>query len=191
METQNQPTVEAALVVLVPEVDELIGPFRERFDHSASEGMLAHITINYPFQPNQPDRRLFIKELKELFAGFPSQSFKLTELRQFPDTLYLAVEPEKPFRDMIEAVVDLYPESPPYGGTITVVVPHVTISGLIDGVDFSDIAKEFGEASRGKLPVESTACQVWLMEYKDNFWTKTIAFDLGEALETNGCINEE
>ena len=178
MASQRKTQSEAALVVLVREADALVGPFRERFDHSALEGMLAHITINYPFQPKQPDREMLIKELSDLFSGFPSVGFELTELRQFPDTLYLAVEPEQPFRDMIKAVADRYPESPPYGGAIDDVIPHVTVAEETPGVDFRDIAKEFASASREKLPIECKAHEIWLMDYEDNFWSKTIAFDL-------------
>jgi len=180
MISQGETRSEAALVVLVPEADALVGPFRERFDRSALEGMLAHITINYPFRPKETDRELLIEELTDLFFGSPSVRFKLTELRQFPDTLYLAVEPEQPFRDMIDAVADRYPESPPYGRAFDQVIPHVTIAEETPGVDFRDIAKEFASASKGNLPIEGTADQVWLMNYEDHVWSKTIAFGLGE-----------
>lgn len=180
MASQRNMRSEAALVVLVPEADAIVGPFRERFDRSALEGMLAHITINYPFEPKQPDRELLIKELSDLFSGFPAARFKLTELRQFPDTLYLAVEPERPFRDLIEAVASRFPESPPYGGAIGEVIPHVTIAEETPGADFRDIAREFAAASDRKLPIESKAHEIWLMDYEDKFWSKTIAFDLAE-----------
>ena len=143
MSKQSKSKVESALVVLVPEADELVGPFRERYDPSALEGMGAHITINYPFQPKQMDRELLIKELTDLFAHFPSTGFSLTELRQFPDTLYLAVDPEGPIRAMAKAVFKRYPESPPYGGAFDEVYPHVTVAEASAGWDFSDIEREF------------------------------------------------
>jgi 2'-5' RNA ligase len=180
MESQAETKVELALVVLVPGADVLIGPFRKRSDPSASEGMPAHITINYPFQPNQPNRELLIKELADLFSGFPCVRFELTELRQFPDTLYLAVKPEQPFRNLIETVANRYPESPPYRGVITEVVPHVTVAEINASDDIHDVSREFAAASRGKLPIESKACQVWLLDCKDNLWSKTIAFNLAD-----------
>jgi 2'-5' RNA ligase len=180
MLSQSEIRSEAALVVLVPEADALVGPFRERFDRSALEGMSAHITINYPFQPKQTDRELLIGELSALFSGFPSVRFRLTELRQDPDTLYLAVEPEQPFREIVEAVVNRYPESPPYGRTSDRVAPHVTVAEETPGADFRHIAEEFASASRGRLPIEGIACEIWLMHYENHVWSKTIAFDLAE-----------
>ena len=180
MESQNGTILEAALVVFVPEAEALIGPFQEKYEQTASEGLLPHITINYPFQPRQPDRKQLIKDLSALFSSFPPIRFELTELRQFPDTLYLAVEPEQPFRDMIEAVAIQYPESPPYGGAIAEIIPHLTITGIPKGADPRDIRREFTVEASGKLPIEGKASQVWLIEYQNNYWSKSIAFGLGE-----------
>jgi 2'-5' RNA ligase len=180
VELDNRTKQEAALVILVPEADELVASFQARSDHSSSEEMPAHITINYPFQPQQPDWGQLTKELADLFSIFPPVRYKITELRKFPDTLYLAIEPDQPFRDMIEAVASRYPESPPYGGTIIEVVPHLTVTEVTPGADLRGIVHEFTVMSKGKLPIESKACEVWFMDYQDNFWFKRIAFDLGK-----------
>jgi 2'-5' RNA ligase len=175
---RSKSRVEAALVVLVPEADALVGPFRERYDPSALEGMLAHITINYPFQPMQSDRESLLEELADLFSSFPSTRFSLTELRQFPDTLYLAVEPERPFRELVEAVAEQYPESPSYGGVFDEVIPHVTVAERTMDGEFKDIAREFALASKGRLPIEGLADEVWLMDYEEGVWSKTVPFSL-------------
>ncbi len=180
MTSQGKDRSEAALVVLVPEADALVGPFRERFDRSALEGMLAHITVNYPFQPTQSDRVVLIQELSDLFSCFPAVRFQLTELRQSPDTLYLAVEPEQPFMDMVEAVADRYPESPPYGRAVEEVIPHVTVAEETPGAEFGDITSEFAEASRGILPIWGMAHEIWLMDYQNRVWSKTAAFRLAQ-----------
>jgi 2'-5' RNA ligase len=171
---------EAALVVLVPEADPLVSPFRERYDPSALEGMIAHITVNYPFRPRQTDRQLLVKELAELFSSFPSMRFSLTELRRFPDTLYLAVEPEQPFRELVESVAAQYPESPPYGGVFDDVVPHVTVAEETAGADFEDIESEFAAASKGQLPIEGVANEIWLMDHKEGVWSMTVPFPLAK-----------
>lgn len=178
--SHSEAQSEAALVVLVPEADALVGPFRERFDRSALEGMLAHITVNYPFQPMQSDREVLIEELSDLFSGFPCVKFRLTDLRQSPDTLYLAVEPEQPFRDMIEAVADRYPESPPYGMASNEIIPHVTVAEETPGAEFSEIVSEFAVASRRILPIEGMTHEIWLMDYEDHFWSKIAAFGLAK-----------
>lgn len=161
------PRSESALVVLVPEADALVGPFREKHDPSALEGMLAHITINYPFQPNQADRRSLLEELARLFFAFPSTRFSLTELRQMSDTLYLAVQPEQPFIDLVEAVARKYPESPLYGGVFDEVIPHVTVAEPTTRAQFRYIASAFTRAAKGKLPIRGYADAVWLMDYEE------------------------
>ena len=45
------PSIESALVVLVPEAEALVKPFRDRYDPSAAVGVPAHITLLYPFKP--------------------------------------------------------------------------------------------------------------------------------------------
>ena len=178
MTVQASSRVEAALAVLVPEADALVGPFRDRYDPSASQGMLAHITINYPFQPNKTDRESPFEELAGLFSGFPSTRFSLTELRQFRDWLYLAVEPDRPFRELAEAVAEQYPESPPYGGGFDEVFPHVTLAENSTGAEFEEIETEFAAASAGRLPIEGLATEVWLMDFKGGAWSKTVPFRL-------------
>lgn len=40
---------QSALVVLVPEAEELVAPFRAAYDAAAAAGMPAHVTILFPF----------------------------------------------------------------------------------------------------------------------------------------------
>ena len=83
---------ESALVVLVPEAESLVRPFRERFDPSAALGVPAHITLLYPFIAPEQDR-CWTPSTKRpsVFRGFAPIAFSLTEVRRFPaETLYLA-----------------------------------------------------------------------------------------------------
>jgi hypothetical protein len=43
--------VESALIIVVPEAERLVKPFRDRHDPSAKDGVPAHITLLYPFKP--------------------------------------------------------------------------------------------------------------------------------------------
>lgn len=178
MTARSQHMFEAALVVLVPEADGLVGPFREKYDPSALQGMAAHITINYPFRPKQRDGKLVVEQLTDLFSGWPSIRFSLTQLRQSSDTLYLAVEPDQPFKNLINAVVNQYPESPPYGGVSDEVVPHVTVAEPKEESAFERIRWEFALASKGRLPIEALAKEVWLMNYEKGIWSKQVRLGL-------------
>jgi len=44
-------SIESALMVLVPEDELLVKPFRDRYDPSAADGVPAHVTLLYPFKP--------------------------------------------------------------------------------------------------------------------------------------------
>ncbi len=69
-----------------------------------------------------------LDELVRLVAGHPSFSVAFTGCGTFPDVLYLAPEPDGPFRRLTEDLASRWPEAPPYGGTITDPTPHLTIT---------------------------------------------------------------
>ena len=82
---------ESALVVLVPEAEPLVRPFRDRFDPSAALGVPAHITLLYPFIEPERIGEDTLGKATECFRGFAPIAFSLTEIRRFPaETLYLA-----------------------------------------------------------------------------------------------------
>src|SRR5512144_3267442 len=110
----NMP--DSALIIAVPEAEPLVKVLRDRFDPSAPLGVPAHITILVPFVPPSEITPVVLAELRELFAQFLVVEFTLPELRRFPEVLYLAPSPAEPFKALTYAVVDRYPDYPPYGG---------------------------------------------------------------------------
>ncbi len=59
--------IESALMVLVPEAETLVKPFRDRYDPSAAAGVPAHITLLYPFKhPNEVDQTV-LDDLDQCF----------------------------------------------------------------------------------------------------------------------------
>jgi hypothetical protein len=95
---------QSVLVILVPEAETLVGPFRSRYDSSAADGMPAHITINYPFLPAVQDESGAIDSLRGLFSSVSSFEFALGAVGRFPGALYLEPAPAQPFIDLIQAV---------------------------------------------------------------------------------------
>jgi 2'-5' RNA ligase len=75
---------ESALVVLVPEAEALVKPFRDQYDPSAAAGMPAHITVLYPFKPPQDLTAAVVTALQELFTRFSSFTFSLAHVRRLP-----------------------------------------------------------------------------------------------------------
>jgi len=107
---------ESALVVLVPAAETVVKPFRIRYDPAAIAGVPAHITLLYPFKaPGEIDESV-IGKLRECFAQSTPVGFSLSAIRRFPaEVLYLAPEPDRPFRQLTLDTWRLFPDTPPYG----------------------------------------------------------------------------
>jgi 2'-5' RNA ligase len=170
---------ESALVVLVPEAEVLVKPFRDRYDPSAAAGVPAHITLLYPFKhPDEVDQTV-LDDLGQCFHGCASFRFSLAPIRRFPDAvLYLAPEPDGPFRQLTLAIWDRYPETPPYSGKWPDRVPHLSVAWVKDEQLLDRIADDFAQASQGRLPIRATAAEVALMEKRSGHWLIRARFGL-------------
>jgi hypothetical protein len=172
-------SIATALVVLVPEVEVLVKPFRDRYDPSAAAGMPAHVTLLYPFKPPDEVDAAALDDLRGCLARFPPIRFSLGPIRRFPEALYLAPEPDEPFRRLTSAIWDRYPETPPYGGKWPDIVPHLSVACLTDEQRLDGITNDFVRASRGKLPVRATASEVALMDNRSGRWQVSATLGLG------------
>jgi 2'-5' RNA ligase len=169
----------SALVVLVPEAEDLVQSFRTEFDPSAADGMPAHITLLFPFRhPDEIDLGV-LDELRACFARFQRFHFSLTAIRRFqPGVLYLAPDPDAPFREITRAIWHKYPETPPYGGKFADTVPHLTVAH-VDGRGLLDpVADAFARACHDKLPIRATATEVALMDHRSGRWQIASVFAL-------------
>lgn len=161
---------ESSLVILVPEAEPVVRAFREKFDPSASKGMPAHITINYPFQvdiSSLPDR---FEKLETLFSKYPPIQFALALINQFPGVLYLEPLPVSPLIEIIQAVAEEFPESPPYNGEFGEIIPHLTVAQVEEARIFNQVYSDFCVYSRGLIPVTVTTENICLMDNKDGNW---------------------
>src|SRR5216684_9032244 len=64
------PSSESALVVLVPEPEAVVKPFRDQYDPSAAAGVPAHITLLYPFKAPDEIDDITLGKLRSCFASF-------------------------------------------------------------------------------------------------------------------------
>jgi 2'-5' RNA ligase len=125
--SQNGPS-ETGLIVAVPESEAVVGRHRAALDPVASWGIPAHITVLYPFLPPGEVDDAVLAGLRSLFAGLPSFAAVLSRVAWFgSEVVWLAPEPDEPFRRLTQAVWDRFPAAPPYGGTFDDVVPHLTV----------------------------------------------------------------
>jgi 2'-5' RNA ligase len=155
----TSPT-ESAVLVAVPEAEEVVGPFRARLDHSAAWGVPAHVTVLYPFiAPNTIDGPA-LRRLTEAVDSVPAFDVTLARLRWFGDTvLWLAPTPDTPFRELTAAVWSRFPHSPPYGGAVADPLPHLTV-----GQDAPvDVLRDAAKQIEPLLPVRAHITAVHVM----------------------------
>jgi 2'-5' RNA ligase len=167
-----------ALVILVPEAEALVKAFRDKYDPSAAEGMPAHVTVLYPFKTLEHIGEDVMTVLHSLFSRHPCFRFALREMQRFPTVLYLAPHPEMPFQALTRVVANQYPETSPYGGVFSDIVPHLTIAQVNDAHRLDEISDAFRRAAGGKLPIQGYAEKVWLMAKQEGRWRPQRSFEL-------------
>lgn len=164
------PSPESALVILVPEAESLVKPFRDAHDPSAAVGVPAHVTLIYPFKPPGAIDDTLIEGLQECFAAEAPFDFRLGIMRRFPHVLYLAPEPDEPFRRLTRAIWQRHPETPPYGGRFPDIVPHLSLADRVAEASLDRIEAEFAKAASGRLPIQARASDVALLENRTGRW---------------------
>jgi 2'-5' RNA ligase len=157
-----------ALVVpfegLAPVVDEL----RERTCASKpSHGMPPHVTLLVP----APDD---VEGIAEVLFAFATFEVVFAQIDRFPGVLWLAPEPAQPFARIIEALLQRFPDYPPYGGSFKEIIPHLTVAQT-----------EFDEAVSTLepwLPLSTRAERAVLLEQVQTaHWREVATFELEEA----------
>ncbi len=170
---------ESALVVLVPEAERLVKRFRDRYDPSAVVGVPAHVTILYPFKPPDELTADVLATLQDLILSLPGFNVSFQEIQEFPDVLYLAPMPAGPFQHLTEIIVGAYPETPPYGGAFTEIIPHLTVAMAGDGQRLDEVAAEFRQVAGKELPIHARVDTVSLLENSNGYWKVRAQFPLG------------
>ena len=173
---------ESALVVLVPEAEAVVKPFRDQYDPSAAAGVPAHVTLLYPFKAPDEVDDMTLGKLRDCFACVEPIQFSLGKIQRFPiETLYLAPEPEEPFRQLTLSIWKLFPETPPYGGKWPDIIPHLSVARLANEQQLTAIADDFAMASQDKLPIRAIASEVALMDNRSGRWKVEATFSLGTS----------
>jgi 2'-5' RNA ligase len=173
--------LESVLLIEVPETESLVGSWRERFDSSAADGVPAHITLLYPMGPPEEMTEEVRRDIGALFEGVRPFRFRLERPGRFPDVLFLAPEPDAPFRELIRLIVDRFPGRLPYGGAFDEAVPHLTVAQSKDAALLDRIEAEL----RPDLPIEARADSVTLMfEEGSGRWTVHARFPLGSGIRS-------
>jgi hypothetical protein len=119
---------ETAVLVLVPEAEAAVGKHRRHLDTAASWGVPAHLSIVYPFVPPAMVDDDVLGRLADVVGTVPTFDCTFARTAWFDDdVLWLAPDPDGPFRRLIQSVVTAFPAYQPYGGIHGDPVPHLTV----------------------------------------------------------------
>jgi len=167
---------QTGLVILVPEIEPLVGHWRRHFEPAAALGVGAHVTVLFPFAPLGAVDHGTIADLERLFVDVAPFELSLTGFARFPDgALYLEPEPSERVRRLTEMVARRWPEFPPYGGAFAEIIPHLTVSVGVE----AEIEKAIEAAVTPTLPIVSPVDAIHLMSFDGAAWTMTATFPLG------------
>lgn len=156
---------QTAVVVPVPTADPFIAACRDRVGLPGAPAMPAHITIVYPFLDVSHLTDSVLGELHAFFSARDRLHIRCERTDRFPNVLYLAPEPADGLREMTDALVERWPEAPPYGGAYEDVIPHLTV------LEGHDTLLNAVEAELGRhLPFLATLARGYLYAFDGHVW---------------------
>lgn len=139
--------------------------------------MPAHVTLIYPFlSPKEIDERV-LETLRALFASREQFKVQFGGIAGFPGVVYLVPEPAELIIELVNELVEVYPQVPPYGGMFPSVVPHLTLAETAD----PEVQDRFIDLVAGLLPIEISAREVWLMVRRRGRWNAAARFALARS----------
>ncbi|MFI1705884.1 2'-5' RNA ligase family protein [Streptomyces griseoruber] len=165
---------QSGLIVRVPEAEPLVRAWRDRLDPSASAGVPAHVTVLFPFLDASRIDEGVCAAIGEVLGRYESFEARFDHCGRFPGVLYLAPETGAGFRCLTEAIVERWPECPPFGGQFDDVVPHLTVA---QGQDEAVVEMAEADLLTG-LPVVTQVSAVDLLVHDGTRWRRRAAFPL-------------
>ncbi|MGA5763291.1 2'-5' RNA ligase family protein [Nonomuraea bangladeshensis] len=166
---------ETALLAVVEEAEPLVGPWRRRFDAVAAAGVPAHVTVLVPFLDLDRLDAATMDDLRALIGERGPFTVQFDRCGRFPDALYLAPTPDRPFRELTEAVAARWPEAPPYGGRFADIVPHLTVAHRQE----EHVYDEVEATLTTRLPLAASVTSITLFVSDGDRWHRRAEFPLG------------
>ncbi|AVV46526.1 2'-5' RNA ligase family protein [Streptomyces sp. ID05-04B] len=164
----------SGLVVRIPEAEPAVRAWRDRLDPSASAGVPAHVTVLFPFLDESRLDDDACAVVGEVIGRHRPFETRFEHCGRFPGILYLAPEPDIPFRRLTEAIADRWPQTPPFGGQFDEVVPHLTVAQGQDDAVLEEVEADL----RSRLPVTARVSSVDLLVHNGTRWQQRASFRL-------------
>ena len=165
---------ESALYLEVPAAEPLVAGPRLRWD-AASAFVPAHVTVLYPFL----DPADLSDEVHAALAGIASAAapfdVAFERVGRFPEVVWLAPEPVAPIAALTDAVVERWPDHPPYGGAFDEVIHHLTVA---DGAP-PDVLDRLATELVGGLPFGERVETLTLAAREAGTWAVRRRYALG------------
>ncbi|MDQ2838507.1 MAG: 2'-5' RNA ligase family protein [Actinomycetota bacterium] len=174
------PADHSGLVVLLPELDPVVGQWRSRFD-AVVTGVLAHVSVLVPWIAPGEITEADLDAVGQLAKSWDPIEVSFTRFEIFdsasgPSVHWLAPEPAEPFLGLTDDFGTCWPEYPPYGGVFgPEPVPHLTVSST--GTD-AELQPMFA-AVRARLPVSTIATELAVLQVIDGQCQTRRSFRLG------------
>jgi 2'-5' RNA ligase len=170
------PSDTTALIVLIPEAESLVGPYRTRYDPVAPLGMPAHVTLMFPFLDCEALTAPSRDQLRAALAELPTFDYEFRSTGAFPGVLYMRPEDQNPFVEAISVVRKLFPQLEPYGDRMLAPVPHLTVAHASSEAVLEEIRESFESELAKHGPVSGTAVAATLMRHTGTLWESADSF---------------
>jgi len=167
----------SALIVKVPEAEQVVHPLRARFDATSHFGVPAHITILFPFMDPSSVTLEVLQRLQRALNSTPAFSYSLTSIGHFEATTYLAPSLPEPFISLTTAVTKEFPDFPPYEGQYAEVIPHLTV--VHENASHTAAATiELEKLLRTNPAIQGECRAVTMIENSSGRWEEMHVFEL-------------
>lgn len=171
--------METAVLLCVPEAEELVGPWRDKADPSAAAGVPAHLTLLTPFLPADRLDEGVVAELEWFFAGVDAFRVRFDVVGEFADPGVVYLEPvDEELDDLAAALARRWPETPPYEGRVDKPKAHLTVVHTADPY----LRAQAAAAVEPGLPLEATVSRaaLWVCD-EHGRWSEARTFPFGAA----------
>ena len=171
--------METAVLLCVPEAEDLVGPWRDKADPSAARGVPAHVTLLTPFLPAERIDEGVVAELSWFFAGVDAFEVRFDRVGEFAEPGVVYLDPVGPALDeLATALARRWPEAPPYEGRVDAPHAHLTVVHTPDAA----LRAQAAEEAQAGLPLVATVAQaaLWVCD-EHGRWSEAHTFELGEA----------
>ena len=167
---------QTGLVVPVPAADALLGSVERRHRGTVREGVLAHVSLLYPFVAAAELDERVTQALSELVAGHEPMAVEFAECYRRAGFVALRPDPIEGLIELTRKTRERWPDLVPYEGLYGDVEPHVTVALRASDETVLMIEQEVSE----QLPISAELREVLLVAFEGR-WTLRGRFEFGSG----------